>query len=85
MIMGRWLPGVVAEAVTVPLAAHLATLPVVAAISGQVSLSGLAANALAGPFVGPATVLGFAAAGTVPGEPRPRRRSAVSVRPGAPR
>ena len=46
-----------------PLAAHLATLPVVAAISGQVSVSGLFANALAGPFVGPATVLGFAAAG----------------------
>jgi competence protein ComEC len=54
---------VLAESVTVPLAAHLATLPVVAAISGQVSLSGLLANALAGPFVGPATVLGFGAAG----------------------
>jgi competence protein ComEC len=43
--------------------AQLATTPVVAAISGQVSMSGLVANALAGPFVGPATVLGFAAAG----------------------
>ena len=31
--------------------------------SGAVSVSGLLANALAGPFVGPATVLGFAAAG----------------------
>ena len=62
-VLVRWLPGVVADAVTVPLAAHLATLPVVAAISGQVSLSGLFANAVAGPFVGPATVLGFAAAG----------------------
>jgi competence protein ComEC len=62
MIMGRWLPGPVAESVTVPLAAHLATLPVVAAISGQVSLSGLVANTLAGPFVGPATVLGLVAA-----------------------
>ena len=63
VILGRWLPRVLAESVTVPLAAHLATLPVVAAISGQVSLSGMVANALAGPFVGPATVLGLAAAG----------------------
>ena len=62
-VLARWLPAVVADAVAVPLAAHLATLPVVAAISGQVSLSGLFANAVAGPFVGPATVLGFAAAG----------------------
>ena len=61
--MSRWLPTVIADSVAVPLAAHLATLPVVAAISGQVSVSGLVANALAGPFVGPATVLGFAAAG----------------------
>ena len=62
-LLGRWLPAVVAEAMAVPLAASLATLPVVASISGQVSVSGLLANALAGPFVGPATVLGFAAAG----------------------
>ena len=61
--LAGWLPKVVADAVAVPLAAHLATLPVVAAISGQVSVSGLFANALAGPLVGPATVLGFAAAG----------------------
>lgn len=58
-----WLPRPLAEAVTVPLAAQLATQPVVTAISGQVSVVGLVANALAGPFVGPATVLGFATAG----------------------
>ena len=62
-LLRRWLPRVVAESVAVPLAAHLATLPVVAAISGRVSVSGLLTNAVAGPFVGPATVLGFAAAG----------------------
>jgi competence protein ComEC len=62
MIINRWLPLLVAESIAVPLAAQLATTPVVAAISGRVSMSGLAANALAGPFVGPATVLGFAAA-----------------------
>ncbi|BAK36473.1 putative competence protein ComEC [Microlunatus phosphovorus NM-1] len=61
--VATWCPRPLAEAIAVPLAAHLATLPVVAAISGAVSVSGLLANALAGPFVGPATVLGFAAAG----------------------
>jgi competence protein ComEC len=62
-ILHAWLPKFIAEAVAVPLAAHLATLPVVAAISGRVSVVGVLTNALAGPFVGPATVLGFAAAG----------------------
>ncbi|MBM7797817.1 competence protein ComEC [Microlunatus panaciterrae] len=62
-MLQRWLPRIIAEAVAVPLAAHLATLPLVAAISGRVSVVGLLANAVAGPFVGPATVLGFAAAG----------------------
>ena len=61
--LSRWSPVLVAETVTLPLAAHLATLPLVAVLSGSVSLVGLAANAVAGPFVGPATVLGFAAAG----------------------
>jgi competence protein ComEC len=63
LILNRWLPMVVAESVAVPLAATLSTLPVVAAISGRVSASGLVANALVGPFVGPATVFGFGAAG----------------------
>ena len=63
VIMNRWLPLIIAESIAVPLAAQLATVPVVAAISERVSVAGLVANALAGPFVGPATVLGFAAAG----------------------
>lgn len=62
-LLSRWLPRLVAESVALPLAASLTTLPVVAVLSGSVSLVGLAANAVAGPFVGPATVLGFAAAG----------------------
>jgi competence protein ComEC len=62
-VLARWLPRLLAESVTLPLAAHLATLPVVVLLSGQVSVVGLLANAVAGPFVGPATVLGFAAAG----------------------
>ncbi|GAB3761274.1 ComEC/Rec2 family competence protein [Microlunatus parietis] len=62
-VLHRWLPKIIAESITVPLAAHLATLPVVTALSGTVSVVGIVANALAGPFVGPATVFGFAAAG----------------------
>jgi competence protein ComEC len=56
----RWLPRWVAEAVSVPLAAQLGCTPLVAAISGQVSLVAVAANLLAAPAVGPATVLGLA-------------------------
>ena len=63
VIMNRWLPVIIAESIAVPLAAQLATIPVVAAISDRVSVAGVVANALAGPFVAPATVLGFAAAG----------------------
>ena len=63
VIINRWLPQLIAESIAVPLAAQLATTPLLAAISGRMSISGLAANGLAGPFVGPATVLGFAAAG----------------------
>lgn len=58
-----WAPRWLAEGVTVPIAAQLATQPVVTAISGQVSLVGVVANVLAAPLVGPATVLGFVAAG----------------------
>jgi competence protein ComEC len=58
--LGRWLPVPVAAAVAVPLAAQLACTPVVAALSGEVSLVAVAANVLAGPAVGPATVLGLA-------------------------
>jgi competence protein ComEC len=64
VIMNRRLPLIISESIAVPLAAQLATIPVVAAVSERVSIAGLAANALAGPFVGPSTVLGFVAAGT---------------------
>jgi competence protein ComEC len=58
--MDRWLPRWVAEAVAVPATAQLACTPVVAAISGQVSLVAVGANLLAAPAVGPTTVLGLA-------------------------
>jgi len=57
----RWLPGWAAEAVVVPLAAQLACTPLVAVLSGQVSVVAVAANVLVAPAVGPATVFGLAA------------------------
>lgn len=57
----RWLPRSVAEAIAVPAAAQLACTPLVAAISGQVSLVAVAANIAAEPAVAPATILGLAA------------------------
>jgi len=57
----HWLPRPVAAAVAVPVAAHLACLPVVAALSGEVSLIAVFANVLVAPVVAPATVAGLAA------------------------
>lgn len=59
--LSGWAPRWVAEALAIPLAAQLATQPLIIALSGQVSVVGVLANAVAGPFVGPATVLGLAA------------------------
>ena len=56
----RWAPRWLAEAVAVPLAAQLACTPLVAAISGQVSLVAVGANLAVAPVIGPATVLGLA-------------------------
>ncbi|MEV5966920.1 ComEC/Rec2 family competence protein [Kribbella sp. NPDC051952] len=61
--MAKWLPRWLAEAISCPLAAQIACTPVVAWLSGQVSMVAVGANLLAGPAVGPATILGFAAAG----------------------
>jgi len=57
--LARWLPRWLAEAIAVPTAAQLACTPVVAALSGQVSLVAVVANLLVAPAVGPATVLGL--------------------------
>ncbi len=62
----RRVPPVVAESVAVAAAAHLVTAPVVAAISGRVSLVAVPANVLAEPVVALVTVLGFAAAVLAP-------------------
>jgi competence protein ComEC len=55
-----WLPRWVAEAIAIPASAQLACTPLVAAISGQVSVVAVVANLAAAPAVGPATVLGLA-------------------------
>ncbi|MGH3496670.1 MAG: ComEC/Rec2 family competence protein [Nocardioidaceae bacterium] len=62
--LARWMPPLLAEAIAVPMAAQIVCTPVIAAISGQVSLVAVVANLLAGPAVGPATVLGLLAGGT---------------------
>jgi competence protein ComEC len=62
----RRVPTGVAEALAVPVAAQVACAPVIAAITGTVSLSAIPANLLAAPAVAPATVLGAAAATVSP-------------------
>jgi competence protein ComEC len=56
------VPPGIAEALAVPAAAHVVTAPVVAGLSGQVSLVAILTNLLAAPAVAPATVLGVLAA-----------------------
>lgn len=56
------VPPGIAEALAVPAAAHVVTAPVVAGLSGEVSLVAVVANLLAAPAVAPATVLGVLAA-----------------------
>ncbi|GIE82639.1 competence protein ComEC [Actinoplanes philippinensis] len=58
----RGCPAGVAEALAVPAAAHVACGPVVAAISGTVSLVAVPANLVAVPAIAPATLCGVAAA-----------------------
>ncbi|MFK3984014.1 ComEC/Rec2 family competence protein [Micromonospora sp. NPDC050397] len=58
----RGVPAGLAEALSIPAAAQLACSPVVAGLSGTVSLVAVPANLLAVPAIAPATVLGVAAA-----------------------
>ncbi len=60
--MRAWAPGWLAESLCVPLAAQLATQPLITILSGQISVVGVVANMAAAPFVGPVTVLGLVAA-----------------------
>lgn len=58
----RGVPAGAAEALAIPAAAQLACSPVVAGLSGTISLVAVPANLLAVPAVAPATVLGVTAA-----------------------
>lgn len=58
-LQARGWPAFAAEAVCVPAAAQAACAPVIAGISGGVSLTTIPANLLAAPAVAPATVLGI--------------------------
>ncbi len=62
----RRVPPLLAESLAVAAAAHAVTAPVVAAISGRVSIVAIPANMLAEPVVAVTTVLGFCAAITAP-------------------
>ena len=62
----RGVPVGVAEAIAVPVAAHVVTAPLIAAISGGVSLVAVPANLLAAPVIAPATVFGVLATVTAP-------------------
>jgi competence protein ComEC len=61
-LAGRGCPKPLADALAVALAAQLVTAPLVAGISGRVSLVAVAANLAAAPVIAPITVLGSAAA-----------------------
>lgn len=57
----RRVPLLLAHALAVPAAAHVACAPVVAMLSGQVSLVAVLANLLVAPAIAPATVVGVLA------------------------
>ncbi|WP_074352625.1 ComEC/Rec2 family competence protein [Mycobacteroides abscessus] len=61
-LTARGWPKPLADALCVAVAAQLVTAPVIAAISGSVSMASIAANVLAGLVIVPITVLGTAAA-----------------------
>ncbi|MDQ1739942.1 MAG: competence protein ComEC [Pseudonocardiales bacterium] len=58
----RGVPAGLAEALAVAAAAHLVTVPIIAGISGRISLVAIPANVLAEPVVAAATLLGLLAA-----------------------
>ena len=67
--LARHLPPLVADAVAVPAAAQVACAPVIAMLSGNVSLVSVPANLLVAPAVAPATVLGVLMALVAPVAP----------------
>jgi competence protein ComEC len=62
----RGVPAGWAEALAVPAAAHVVTAPLIAALSGEISVVAIGANLLAEPMIAPATVLGVLATVVAP-------------------
>ena len=65
-LTGRGWPKPLADALSIALSAQLVTAPLVAAISGQLSLVAVLANLAVAPIIPPITVLGTAAAALCP-------------------
>jgi competence protein ComEC len=65
-LTSRGWPKPLADAVCVAAAAQLVTAPLVAGLSGQLSLIAILANVLVAPVIAPITVLGTAAAALTP-------------------
>ena len=65
-LRSKHIPSGLAEPIAVAAAAHLVTAPVIAAISGRVSLVAIPANVLAEPVVAVTTIVGFVAAVIAP-------------------
>jgi competence protein ComEC len=65
-LTGRGVPKPVADALAVAVAAQVVTAPLVAGVSGQLSLVSVLANLAAAPAVAPITVVGTAAAALCP-------------------
>lgn len=65
-LTGRGWPKPLADAVSVAVAAQLVTAPLIAGVSGSVSLVAVAANLVVAPVIPPITVLGSAAAAVSP-------------------
>lgn len=61
-LAARGCPRPLADALAIAVAAHVVTAPLVAGISGRVSLVAVVANLAAAPVIAPITVLGSAAA-----------------------
>lgn len=56
------LPRFIAESLAIPIAATMLCTPVIAALSGQISLTSIPVNAIVAPAIAPLTVIGFSAA-----------------------
>ncbi len=77
----RGCPAGWADLIAVPAAAFVATMPVIAALSGAVSLASVPANLLAALVVGPALVIGMASALAGPWWPSAGRALARADQP----